>query len=104
MIATRGNGRNEIPLFVLRNADLQSTADQAVAKQGDFTSYIVRRVVAKRVSGGPTVACAGGIYTAAAKGGDALVAAAQSWAGVSGANKLTDATIAAVSLSDLLES
>lgn len=88
------------PLFVLRSANLQSTADQAFVKQRGFTLYMPRRICARVRTGGATVACAGGIYTAASKGGDALVAVGQSWVTLSAAGKSLDATIAAVALSD----
>jgi hypothetical protein len=88
------------PLFVLRNANMQSTSDQPFVKQGTFTRWIPRRVMAVRNGGGATGTCAGGIYSASAKGGNALVAAGQSWNGLSGAGKMVDATIAAVGLTD----
>lgn len=91
---------NPRPLFVLRNANMQSTADQQFTKAGNFTTYVPRRILAKRVSGGTSVACAGGIYTAASKGGDALVAVGQSWVALTGAGKMVDSTIAAVALTD----
>lgn len=87
-------------LFVLRGADFQLTTDQAFLKCGTFTTYMVDRVIGRRVSGGASVACAGGIYTAAAKGGSALVAAIQSWLGMSGAGKIQDASLAALVLTD----
>lgn len=89
------------PLFVLRGADMQSTADQVFTKLGSFTNYVVSEVVAKRKSGGASVACLGGIYNAAAKGGDALIAAAQSWVALTVAGKIVKATLAAVLGSDL---
>ena len=86
-------------LFVIRAANMQSTADQAFTKVTGGTTYAITHVVAKRVSGGATVVCAGGIYTAASKAGDALVATAQSWIGLSGANTGVLATVASVATS-----
>jgi hypothetical protein len=88
----------EVPLFVLRAADLQLTTDQPFTKVGNFTNYIPTKIAGVRATGGATVACAGGIYTAAAKGGTAIVAAAQSWLAVTGTLGLTDATIAALTV------
>lgn len=88
-------------LFAGRGLDFQSTADQALAKQFSGTNFIITKVVAVRKTGGATVAVAGGIYTAAAKGGSALVAAAQSWINLSGAGKIVDATLAAVDATDV---
>ena len=87
-------------LFVIRAANFQSTADQAFTKIGTFTNYMAGRIIGVRVSGGATVACTGGIYTAAAKGGNAIVGAAQSWLGMSGAGKMQDATLSALVVTD----
>lgn len=86
----------EKPLFILRSADMQLTTDQAFTKQGAFTNYVIQRVVAVRKTGGTSVACLGGIYTAASKGGSALIAAAQSWVSLTGAGKILAATLAAL--------
>lgn len=83
------------PLFVLRSADMQSTADQIFTKLFNGTNYVVSRVVAVRKTGGTSVACAGGIYPAASKAGTALIGVAQSWVALTGAGKIVDATLAA---------
>lgn len=83
-------------LFVLRGADMHVTTDQQFTKVFSGTNYVITHVLAKRVSGGATVTCAGGIYSASSKGGDALVAAAQSWIALSGASTGVSATVAAV--------
>jgi hypothetical protein len=88
-------------LFALRAASFQSTSDQTFTKHGGFTNYRITGVTATARSGGATVACAGGIYTAATKGGTALVAAGQSWLGLSATGKMTDATLAAVNGTDI---
>jgi len=98
-IATRGVSQ-AAPLFVLRAADMQLTTDQAFTKSGIFTRYVATKIVAQRASGGATVACAGGVYTAASKGGSALVAAGQSWINLTAAGKIVDATLAAVNGTD----
>jgi len=66
-------------LFVLRNADMQSTSDQKFRRVFGGLNYWPLFVYARQRSGGASVTCAGGIYDAAAKGGTAMVAAAQSW-------------------------
>ena len=83
-------------LFTKTGADMQSTGDQTFTMQGSVGTYVLTKVVARWASGATTVACAGGIYTAAAKGGSALVAAAQSWINLTGARKIVDGTLAAV--------
>lgn len=87
-------------LFCLKGADMQSTSDQILERRFRGTNYIVTDVRGVRASGGTTVACAGGIYTAASKGGTALVAAAQSWVSLSGAGKAVKATLAAAADTD----
>lgn len=66
-------------LFMGRSLNFQSTADQPLVKQFTGTLYRITDIVAVRRTGGATVACAGGIYDAAGKGGNAVVGALQSW-------------------------
>ena len=89
-----------VPLFILRGADMTLTTDQRFRKNGQFTNYSVNRVVALLKSGAFNTACAGGIYAAASKGGSALVASGQSWANLTAAGKMVDATVAAVNGTD----
>lgn len=84
----------EQALFVLRSADMQSTADQAFSKQFSGTNYVLTNVIAVRKTGGVGVSCIGGVYTGSSKGGDALVAAAQSWASLTGASTSAVASLA----------
>lgn len=72
-------------MFVLRGANMATTADQAFTKQGLFTNYVVTNIIAVCKTGTFGVACIGGIYTAANKGGDAILSAAQVWTGLTGA-------------------
>lgn len=66
-------------LFVLRGANMQSTSDQAFSKVFAGQNYLVTNIIARQRTGACSVACAGGIYDTAAKGGNAVVAASQSW-------------------------
>ena len=66
-------------LFVLRNANFQSTADQAFTKVFSGTNYRITDIMAKQKTGAASVVCAGGIYDAAAKAGNAIVGVGQSW-------------------------
>lgn len=66
-------------LYKLTAANLQLTTDQAFTKIFSGTSYAVTNIYARQRSGGASVICAGGIYDTAAKGGNAIIAAAQSW-------------------------
>lgn len=87
-------------LFVGRGLDLQSAADQPLSKVFDGQRFIVTDILACGRSGGATVACLGGIYTEPAKGGSVLVAASQSWLGISATGKLTQATLAGLLATD----
>jgi hypothetical protein len=95
------NAKQLTRLFALRAANFQSTSDQTFTRHGGFTNYRITQVKAVTRSGGATVACSGGIYTAAAKSGTALVAAGQSWLGLSANGKMVDATVAGVNVTDV---
>ena len=66
-------------LFVLRGANMQLTSDQPFSRLFAGTNYVLTGVLAKQKTGAASVVCVGGVYTGAAKAGDILVAAAQSW-------------------------
>lgn len=87
-----------VKLFELRSADLNVTTDQAFTKIGSFTKFKVTGITAQRVTADALLA-AGGIYTAAAKGGTAIVAAGQLWSALSAAAKILDLTLAALTSS-----
>lgn len=78
----------------LLSVNLNSTADQAIVLSG-ATKYVVRRVLVTNASadlGASLVA--GGVYTAASKGGSAIVAAAQVYTALTAASKFLDLTVA----------
>ena len=81
-------------LFVLRSADLTLTSDQIFTKLFGGSNYIITGIFANRKTGAFGVACLGGIYNAASKGGTAIVAAAQSWALLTGAATSVAAVVA----------
>jgi hypothetical protein len=66
-------------IAVIRGANFQSTADQAMTRIFGGASYVVTAVVARWRTGAASVACVGGIYDTAAKAGNIICAAAQSW-------------------------
>jgi len=88
-------------LFVARSANFQLTTDQAFTKIGTFTNYMPTVIVALGTSGASTVACTGGVYTGASKAGSALVAAAQSWIGLSAAGKMVVSALAVITTTDV---
>lgn len=85
-----------VPLFKLLGANMQSTSDQAFVKQGAFTNYVPVAIIAQQASGGTSVACVGGIYPSASKGGTPIVAAAQSWVTLTTAGVIVNAALASV--------
>ena len=88
-------------LFVLRSADMQLVTDQAFTKMFSGTKYRVQDVIAVRKTGAASVLCAGGVYDAASKGGNALVATVQSWVTLA-ANINVVPTLAAVAATTVL--
>lgn len=66
-------------LYKLTAADMQSTSDQAFTKIGSWNEAIVLNCIAMPKTGAASVACAGGIYDAISKGGNAFLAAAANW-------------------------
>lgn len=81
----------------LTGANLNTTADQAIAVL-DSTKYLVTSIVVTNVSTSLTLA-AGGVYTAASKGGTPIVAATQVYSALTGTpTQLLPLTIAAAGL------
>jgi len=89
-------------LFKLAGANLQSTSDQPFALAAySGSNYVVTNIIARQRTGGASVTCAGGIYDAAAKGGNAIVAATQSWVTLASGVMVT-ATLATLTGTTLL--
>lgn len=90
------------PIAYLYDADMTLDTDQAFTfVMSPVVAYIITKVTAYRKTGAYNTACAGGIYTSASKAGTAVVAAGQSYAGLTGAGKLQDCTVAAVNGTDV---
>ncbi|MES3022744.1 MAG: hypothetical protein V4857_14285 [Pseudomonadota bacterium] len=84
-----------VKLFELRAANLDITTDQVFTRVGSFTRYRVTQIEAISKSGAATLA-AGGIYSEAAKGGTAIVAAAQAWSALSTLDRVLGLTLVAL--------
>lgn len=84
-------GQNRV-LFSLPSANMNSTADQALAKAFPFTAFTITQIIVTNASASLTTAV-GGIYTAAAKGGTAVVSAAQAYAALNTTTKVLNPTI-----------
>ena len=89
-------------LFVLKDVDMTLTTDLQFVRVCSCSRYYVTRVVAKGLGGNAGASVAGGIYTAAAKGGSQIVAAAQSWSGLSDINKIQVATLGSFATTDAI--
>ena len=68
-----------ILLFQIQGANFQLTTDQQLTRMYAGANYAVTAILARQRSGAASVTCAGGIYDAASKGGNAIVAAGQNW-------------------------
>lgn len=75
----------------LVGANFNSTADQTIAMNS--SSYIIDAILVTNASISLTTA-AGGFYTAASKGGTAVVAAGQAYSALTAATKQLSATLA----------
>lgn len=89
-VAGRGSA-NEVLIGALASADFNSTADQAIALSAGL--WRITKIQTTNASLSMTTA-AGGFYTAAAKGGTAVVAAAQVYTGMVLAADVVSCTIA----------
>lgn len=85
-----------ILLGTLVGADMNSTADQMITIFSNPSKYIVRRIVVTNASISLTTA-AGGVYTAASKGGTAVVAAAQAYSSLTTSALFLDLTLSTTS-------
>lgn len=93
-----GGGPNSNQLIaVIRGANFQLTTDQAMTRVFSGTSFAVTGVVARQRTGAASVACLGGIYDGAAKTGNIICAAAQSWV------TLASGVIVSVAVANLLQ-
>ena len=84
-------------LFVIRAANMTLTTDQAFTKLFAGANYVVTGVLAVWKSGAFGVSCLGGIYTGAGKTGDILLAAATSFAPLTGARTIVSLNQATIS-------
>jgi hypothetical protein len=87
-------GQDQV-LFRLRGANMNVTTDQEFERLGVYPSYIITAIRCANASTSLTTA-AGGIYSAASKGGDAVVAAGQAYSTLTGSTLGLDLTLAAV--------
>jgi hypothetical protein len=85
-------------LGALIGANMNTTADQSVGI--NFSKYVLRYVVVTNASVNLTTA-AGGIYDAASKGGNALVANTQIYTALTASTKFVDLTLAAIATTDV---
>jgi hypothetical protein len=94
IIPSQQVGQEQV-LFRLTSANMNSTSDQEFERLGQFGPYIITAIRALNASTSLTTA-AGGIYSAASKAGDTLVAAGQAYSTLTGSTLGLDLTLAAV--------
>jgi hypothetical protein len=89
-------GTSDMLLGALYSANFNVTTDQLIALPYLISgvSFQVRRITARNASVSLTTA-AGGVYTAASKGGTAIVANSQAYSGLTTSTKSLDLTLAA---------
>ena len=92
--------RTQTLLFALRGCNFNITTDNILVKQFDCTTFDVQLIKVCNASISLTTA-AGGIYTAASKGGIAVVAAAQTYSALTGATLGMGLTIAPAGMDEL---
>lgn len=74
-------------LFVLTGADMNSTSDQSFVRVGQFNGYLIQSIRQIWASGANGSTVAGGIYDAASKGGNVILAASTVYTSLTGAGK-----------------
>jgi hypothetical protein len=84
-------------LFKKIAADMNAVTDQILTKAWDFDDYLIERIRVVNASISLTTAV-GGIYTAAAKAGIAVVAAGQVYSALTGPTLGVDLTVAPAGL------
>src|SRR5262245_20658602 len=100
----------QVPYFYMQQVlwagyglDFQSTSDQALTKCYNGSECIITDIIARHRSGGGSISCLGGVYDGSSKGGNALVAATQSWLTLS-SGVIVKASLAAIAGSTLITS
>ena len=92
MIELFNNGMiKQVMLGKKISANMNTTTDQAIIINS--SNYVIRRILVTNASASLTLG-AGGIYTAASKGGTAVVAAGQVYSALTNSAKILDLTLA----------
>ena len=101
--ATGAAGSSNVPAGFLASANFNSTSDQAITINfpSGFTHFVIRRIIISNASISMTTAV-GGFYTAASKGGFALVASTQVYSFLTAPSTFLAATLASVTTSNQL--
>lgn len=93
----QGQGESKL-LGRLIGANMNSAADQVIPI--DSQRYVVRRVLVTNASINLTTAV-GGFYTAASKGGTAIIANTQAYSALSASTKFLDCTLETILTTDV---
>lgn len=84
-------------LFSLIGADMNSTADQALTKEFDFSAFVIDKIIVTNASASLTTAI-GGIYGSAAKAAPILVAASQAYVALTASDGVLNPSLASAAL------
>lgn len=84
-------GTNRL-LWQLTGANMNVTTDQVLMQMFPFTKFIIDRIMVTNASGA-IITAAGGFYSGAGKTGTTVVAAAQTWAGLTSSVKVVIPTL-----------
>lgn len=90
-------------LFILPNANFAITADQKFTRVFSGTTWDPLFITANVVSGAYNTACLGGIFTAPAKGGSAIVSVGQSYSSMTGVGTHQQLTVQATTTTFTLD-
>lgn len=97
LAAYQGGGSQKV-LASLRAANMNSTADQVITIPPAIAKFLVTSVLVTNCAVSQTLSV-GGVYSAASKGGTAIVAAVQAYSALTGTTtQLLPATISAAGL------
>lgn len=80
-------------LYILRSANLAITTDQKFTKVFTGNLWDPQFIIANWTGGAYSTSCLGGIFSAASKGGSAIVSTSQSYSNLTGATTQQNLTV-----------
>lgn len=74
-----GSVNDQQLLFKLTGANMQLTTDQPFTRLFGGSNYYISLILGRQRTGAASIACLGGVYDGAAKSGNIIIAATQTW-------------------------